>query len=161
MTCTSIGWPSYFLEDYVNQSGAFESQLLSLVAEGVFSKFPNLKVVFTESGFCWLPAFMWRANKTWRGVRMEVPWVKQYPAEIIRAHVRFTIQPVDAPPSPGDLERIVEQIGSDDVLLFSTDYPHWQFDGTDALPPALAGSLARKVLWDNALATYSRLEVRA
>jgi predicted TIM-barrel fold metal-dependent hydrolase len=155
---TSTGWPSYFLEDYVNQAGAFESQLLSLVAEGVFAKFPQLKVVFTESGFCWLPAFMWRASKTWRGVRAEVPWVKRPPYEVIREHVRLTIQPIDEPPDPAMLEQVIEQIGSDEMLMFSTDYPHWHFDGTDALPRQLAGSLARKVLYENALATYTRLE---
>ncbi|HWL05614.1 MAG TPA: amidohydrolase family protein [Xanthobacteraceae bacterium] len=154
---TSTGWPSYFLEDYVNQSGAFESQLLSLISEGVFAKFPDIRFVFSESGFCWVPAFMWRAGKTWRGVRAEVPWVKTAPANLIREHVRFTLQPVDAPPDSDILEQIVEQLGSDDMLMFSTDYPHWHFEGTDALPRALAGDLARKVLHDNAMATYTRL----
>jgi predicted TIM-barrel fold metal-dependent hydrolase len=32
--------------------------LLSLVSEGAFAKFPDLKVVFMESGFAWLPAFL-------------------------------------------------------------------------------------------------------
>jgi hypothetical protein len=41
--------------------------------------------------------------------------------------------------------------------LFSTDYPHWQFDGMDALPKALQ-PLANKVLHDNALQTYVRLK---
>ena len=81
---SSIGWGSYLTEDYVLQSAAFESQLLSLVSEGAFAKFPDLKVVFIESGFAWLPAFLWRANKTWRGVRGEVPWVKRPPADIVR-----------------------------------------------------------------------------
>jgi uncharacterized protein len=154
---TSIGWPSYFMEDYVAQSAAFETQLLSFIAEGAFAKFPELKVVFLESGFTWLPAFMWRANKTWRGVRAEVPWVKQSPPELIRHHLRLTIQPVDPPDDPTALERIVDQLGSDDMLLFSTDYPHGHFDGTNALPAALSGRLAAKVLVDNALATYTRL----
>ena len=55
------------------------------------------------------------------------------------------------------LERILEQIGSDDVLLFSTDYPHWHFDGDDALPDGLPASLVRKITEENPLATYSRL----
>jgi hypothetical protein len=154
---TSIGWPSYFMEEYVAQSAAFETQLLSFIAEGVFAKFPDLKVVFLESGFTWLPAFMWRAHKTWRGVRAEVPWVKDSPPELIRRHLRLTIQPVDAPAEPGALERTIDQIGSDDMLLFSTDYPHEHFEGTGALPAALAGRLAGKVLAENALATYTRL----
>jgi uncharacterized protein len=158
---TSAGWGSYSLEDYVLQSAAFESQLLSLVSEGALAKFPDLKIVFMEAGFVWLPAFMWRANKTWRGVRSEVPWVKRPPADIVRHHVRFTVQPVDDPPDDTTLERIIDQIGSDQMLLFATDYPHWHFDGMDALPLALAGKLARKILVDNPLATYSRLGVRS
>jgi len=154
---TSIGWPSYFIEDYAANAPAFENQLLSLIAEGVFARFQDLKVVFLESGWSWLPAFMWRANKTWRGVRAEIPWVKRPPAEIVRQHVRLAVQPVDTPPQPEMLEDIVQQIGDDGVLMFSTDWPHWQFDGTDALPSPLAGARARKVLFENALATYPRL----
>jgi predicted TIM-barrel fold metal-dependent hydrolase len=154
---TSTGWPSYFMEDYVAQSTAFESQLLSFIAEGTFAKFPELKVVFLESGFAWLPAFMWRANKTWRAVRAEVPWVKVSPPELIRHHLRLTIQPADPRDDSAALERILDQLGSDEMLLFSTDYPHAHFEGTDALPGALSGNQARKVLADNALATYTRL----
>ena len=154
---TSIGWPSYFLEDYVNQSAAFESQLLSLISEGVFVKFPNLKVVFAEAGFCWLPAFIWRANKAWRGIHTEVPWVKEHPSGIVRRHVRFTLQPIDEPPDDSQLEQVIEQVRCDDLFLFSTDYPHWQFDGLDAVPKAF-GPIARKMLWDNPLATFPRLK---
>jgi predicted TIM-barrel fold metal-dependent hydrolase len=153
----STGWGSYFIEDQVLQAPAFESQLLSLVSEGVFAKFPDLKVVFMESGFVWLPVFFWRANKTWRGVRSEVPWLKKPPADIIRHHLRVTVQPVDHPPDEKILEEVLEQIGSDDMLLFSTDYPHWHFDGADALPKAMTGNLARKILVDNPLQTYPRL----
>jgi predicted TIM-barrel fold metal-dependent hydrolase len=154
---TTIGWPSYFMEDYVAQSAAFETQLLSLISEGAFARFPELRVVFIESGFTWLPAFMWRANKTWRGVRAEVPWVKEPPPDVVRHHLRLTLQPVDPPDDPKAFERILDQLGSDEMLLFSTDYPHAHFEGTNALPRALAGSVAAKVLAENALATYPRL----
>ena len=46
---------------------------------------------------------------------------------------------------------------SDELLLFSTDYPHWQFDGMDALPTGLSADLIRKITVDNPLATYARL----
>ena len=36
------------------------------------------------------------------------------------------------------LARTLEHIGSDDMLLFSTDYPHWHFDGEDVLPDGLS-----------------------
>ena len=75
----------------------FEDQLLSLISNGVFNKFPDLTFVLLESGVTWLPGFIWRAVKTWRGVRAEVPWVSRSPAEIIRDNFRLTIQPFDAP----------------------------------------------------------------
>ena len=42
-------------------------------------KFPALRFVMIEAGFTWLPNFLWRANRTWRGVRAEVPWVDRPP----------------------------------------------------------------------------------
>ena len=158
---TSIGWPSYYLEDYVVQAQAFAAQLLSLVTEGVFVKFPELKIVMMELGVTWLPGMIWRADKTWRAVRFEVPWLHKAPGEVIRDHVRFTIQPFDAPPRREQLERLIEQLGSEDILLFSTDYPHWHFDGDDAVPDGLPDVLVRKMLFDNPVMTYPRLSQTA
>jgi predicted TIM-barrel fold metal-dependent hydrolase len=158
---TYAGWPSYRVEDYVAQSGAFETQLMSLIAEGVFQKFTGLKVALLESGVTWLPHFLWRAGKTWRGVRPEVPWVDRAPSELVRDHVRLTLQPVDAPADPQVLARTIEHVGFDDFLLFSTDYPHWQFDGENVLPAGLGEDTIKKMLVDNALDTYPRLRETA
>ena len=159
---TAAGFPSYQVEDYVAQSGGFENQLLSFIAEGVFVEFPRLKLVCIESGFTWLPTLLWRINKTWRGVRAEVPWIDRPPADIIRDHVRFTLQPVDAPPDdPHKLACTLEHMGSDGssdrLLLFSTDFPHWHFDGDAVLPQGLPESIMRKMLVENPLDTYPRL----
>ncbi len=154
---SALGWPSYYIEDYVSQAPGFAGTLNSLVAEGVFLKYPQLKVVLIESGVTWLPAYLWRINKTWRGVRSETPWLNQPPSEIIRDHVRLTIQPFDDPPGLDQVQTILDEIGSDDMLLFSTDYPHWHFEGTDAIPAGLPKNILPKVLLDNALATYQRL----
>jgi len=47
---------------------------------------------------------------------------------------------------------------SDELLLFSSDYPHWQFDGDAVLPDGLSDDLVRKIMIDNPLATYERLK---
>jgi hypothetical protein len=152
-----VGWTSYYTEDYVNQAQAFQSALTSLIAEGVFAKIPDLKVVLLESGFTWLPAYLWRLTKFWKGTRQEIPWATESPGKYVRKHVRFSLQPVDGPPLAGDLIRLIEHMDSDELLLFSTDYPHWQFDGLEAMPPGLPDALVRKITVDNPLATYSRL----
>lgn len=154
---TPVGWPSYHTEDYAAQAAGLQTSLTSLVCEGVFGRFPKLRVVLIESGFTWLPAYLWRLHKYWRGLRMEIPWVDRPPPEIIRDQVRLTLQPVDGPPNEGDLMRVIEQMGSEELLLFSTDWPHWQFDGDDALPP-LPEALARRIMVDNPRATYARLQ---
>jgi uncharacterized protein len=157
---TGSGWPSYHLEDAVLQSTAFEDTLLSFLAEGVFQKFPGTKLVLMESGFTWLPTLLWRANRSWRGVRTEVPWIDRPPADIVRDHVRFTLQPLDAP-NADVLNRVFDHVRSDELLLFSTDYPHWQFDGDDVLPDGLSDAMLRKILIDNPLAAYPRLGAAA
>ena len=154
---TAVGWPSYYTEDYVAQAQAFQSQLTSLICEGVFTRYPALKVVLLESGWTWLPAHLWRLTKYWRGLRMEIPWVDRSPEEIVRSNIRLSLQPTDAPPNAAGLARIIDHMQSDELLLFSTDYPHWQFDGTDAVPPGLPPALVRKIMVDNPRATYARL----
>ncbi len=124
----SSGWPAHRVEDYVAQSAAFESQVVSFLTEGVFQKYPSLKLVLIESGFTWLPTLLWRTTKTWRGVRPEVPWIDRPPAEIVREHVRATLQPVDAPPNnPDMLARTLEHIGSDRMLLVLDRLPALAF----------------------------------
>jgi hypothetical protein len=88
-----------------------------------------------------------------------VPWIDRSPAEIVRDHVRFTLQPVDAPPGkPEVLARVIEHLGSDSFLVFSTDYPHWQFDGEGVLPEGLGRDTIKRMLVDNALDAYPRLK---
>jgi predicted TIM-barrel fold metal-dependent hydrolase len=152
---TPVGWPSFYLEEYAGMAGVFQSQLLSLVSEGLFDQFPELRVVLIESGCTWLPALMWRFDKEWKGLRREVPWVRRRPSDYIREHVRLTLQPFDAPPDPDHVLRLVDRLGSEEMLLFATDYPHWH-DETPALvlPGSLSAGLARKMLYDNAAALY-------
>src|SRR5262249_56915329 len=80
------------------------------------------------------------------------------PADSTRDHVRVPLRPVDAPAGqPQILARTLEHIASDRMLLFSTDYPHWHFDGEDVLPDGLADATVRRLAIDNALETFPRL----
>ena len=154
---SSVGWPSYRLEYYIAEAQAMQAQVLSLTLEGVFKKYPNLKVVLMESGVSWLPALLWRSSKTWKGVRVEVPWVDRPPAEIVRDHFRLTLQPFDAPPDGSSVEQLMEMIGSDKMLLYSSDYPHWHYEGTDVIPAGLSAAQIQRLCVDNPLETYPRL----
>lgn len=152
---TGAGWPSYYIEEYVGMAQVFQTQVLNLIVEGVFDRLPELRVALVEGGWTWLPSLMWRIDKDWKGLRREVPWNTRPPSAYIRERMRLSIQPLDAPGDPRHLLQIIDQLGSEDLLMFSTDYPHWHFDESQqALPAGIAPGLRRKILRDNARAFY-------
>ncbi|NMH96368.1 amidohydrolase family protein [Pseudonocardia acidicola] len=156
-----VGWPSHYIEDYANAALAIQSQLTSLVAEGVFTEHPGLRVVLLESGVTWLPPLMWRFDKNWKALRREVPWVDRPPSQVIREHVRFAIAPFDGPVDPPRdwIDRFLTQVGSVELLLYASDHPHWHDrDPHEALLDHLSPAERERVLRANAAELY-RLDV--
>lgn len=150
---TPTGWPSLYIEEYAGMAQIFQSQAISLVMEGAFDRFPGLRVAFIEGGFTWLPSLMWRMDKEWKGLRHNTPWVKRPPSAYWREHLRLTIQPVDGPSDPVQLRQIVEQIESDEMLLFGSDYPHLH-DADNALFAVLPVEVERNIRSANARSFY-------
>lgn len=152
---TSVGWPSTYLEEYVDAPSAFQTQLMSLVAEGTFDRFENLRVICIEGGFAWVPSFMWRFDRLWRGLRREIPWTRRPPSAYLREHVCLTTAPFDAPRDEATFGRLLDQIGSEEMLCFATDYPHWQSDtAAEAVAPVPDGPALRAILAGNARRLY-------
>ena len=152
---TGAGWPSFYIEDHTGMPPSLQAQVVSMVCEGVFERFPTLKVVLIEGGLAWLPALMWRLDAAWSLLREEVPDLRRPPSAYIREHFWLTTQPVEEPPRRGQFQQLLDQLGMDDRLMFATDYPHWDFDAPDsALPATLAPDLERRIMADNARALY-------
>ena len=63
---TASGWPSFYIEDHHGLTHAMQCQATSLVLEGVFERFPTLKIVMIEGGWSWLPILGWRLDNHWR-----------------------------------------------------------------------------------------------
>jgi uncharacterized protein len=152
---TPSGWPSTYLEEYAAMAQVFQSQVISLVIEGAFDRFPSLRVALIEGGFTWMPSLMWRMDKEWKGLRHNTPWVKRPPSDYMREHIRLTVQPTDAPPAVAQLAEIIEQMESDELLMFATDYPHHHFDTPEeAWPLREPKELVQKLFYANAAAFY-------
>lgn len=152
-----VGWPSHHVEDYAGAALTLQSQLVSMVCEGVFAAHPDLRVVLLESGVTWLPSLMWRFDKNWKALRQEVPWVDRQPSRLIRAHVLLSVAPFDAAPDWGreQVERCLAQLGSAGMLLYASDYPHWHHgDGATMLLEQLSPAERAQVLGGNAVRLY-------
>ena len=151
---TPVGWPSYYVEEYVGMAQIMQAQLSSLILEGTFQRFPGLRVALLEGGWTWLPPLLWRLDKEWKGIRREVPWVDEPPSTFLRRHVKVSVQPTDAPEEGDAVLTVADQIGSDEVLMFATDFPHVHGSDPWAFVARLGPEVAAKVLHDNAAACY-------
>lgn len=152
---TAAGRPSHYIEDHTGMTQAFQTQVTSLVCEGVFEHFPTLKVVLIEGGIAWLPPLMWRLDHAWKKLREEVPYLKRLPSEYIRAHFWLTTQPIDEPPKSEYFQQLLVHLDVDDKLMFATDYPHWDFDAPDrTIPTNLDPGLRQKIMAENARTFY-------
>jgi uncharacterized protein len=158
MAPTATGTASTYYEDYLyNSQIVAPNQVLSLVAEGVFDRHPDLRVCLTELGFAWLPSLLWRFDKDWKALWRETPWVRDKPSVYVRNHFRATTSPTLIPgrTPTRELAQLAEMLDAQHLLLYSSDYPHDH--GNDALESLLAilGESGRDaVLWKNAAAFF-------
>jgi predicted TIM-barrel fold metal-dependent hydrolase len=158
---TPTGWLGSFAEEYAASPIAFQTHVVSLVVSGIFQRHPDLRVVVMESGWTWLPQLLWRMDLEWKAARRETPWLTAPPSEYVRRHFRFTTQPFDAPADARHHAQMVGQLGSDELLLFGSDYPHDYGGGVDELFEVLTPAQAERVLAGNAAETYRLAERRA
>ncbi len=150
---SATGWPSWYVEEYAAEIQIYTAQIISMVAEGIFQAFPALRVSVLEAGFAWLPAWWWRLDKDWKGLRREIPWVSEPPSRLLRRHVRLSTAPLDMS-DVALLEATLGWLNSDELLMFASDYPHWHDDDVSLLLGAVGDDTRRKIMADNARAWY-------
>ncbi len=151
---TPSGFTTTYLEDYVSNQPIAQAQVLSFVSEGVFERFPELRVVVAECGFAWLAPLLWRFDKDWKGVWREVPWVKGRPSEYVREHFRFTTAPAHLPDDAVAVGQLLEMMDGPGMLAYSSDYPHDHGNGMSLLLDQLSDDQRRGVLSENAAALF-------
>lgn len=153
---SACGMGRYYIERHMYIPQAMMSQMISLLCNGVLDKFPNIRFMALEGGWTWLPHVLWRMDREYKGLRQEIPWVKKMPSRYFVEDKRmlFSTQPTEDLTADQWL-KVQELIGSDDLLCFATDYPHFDFDSpVRSLPARLPEELKRKILFDTAAEFY-------
>ncbi len=151
---SAAGYPSYYIENRQLRPSFYAVHVVSFVFEGVFDKFPTLKLGMLEGGFAWLAPLMWKMDLDWKGLRRQTPWVKNLPSETVKSHIRFATQPMEEPDDPNALKHIIDWIDGRRTLMFSTDYPHWDWDDPAMTLAGYPEDLRRRVFCENAIETF-------
>jgi predicted TIM-barrel fold metal-dependent hydrolase len=145
------GLVSTYAEYHVFQPQSLMTHIVSMVVQGVFAKFPDLKVLLAGGGVGWVPSLFWRFDTEYIAYRREAPWLKQTPTEILRSNIRVTTYPLDAPGHRDQLLRLLTAFGGmEDVLIYGSGYPNWDADPIADVQEALPEVWHEKVFADNA-----------
>jgi uncharacterized protein len=121
------------------------------ILNGIPERFPKLKSIWIESGLAWVPFLMQRLDDQFLMRQSEAPQLKMLPSEYMRRNCWYTTQPIETT-HPRALEVTLEMINAETQLLFSSDWPHFDFDlpATIFDLPFLSEQAKRNILGLNA-----------
>lgn len=132
-------------------------QLTSMLFEGVFDRFPKLRVAFLEAGSGWLPYFIDRTEEEFeKPYRFQAPKMRRSPREVLTSGQVWVTAEVEERLLPYTL-----QLCNQDAVMWPSDFPHERLpDAFSRDLPTLLGrqdlseAQKRKILWDNPCRFY-------
>ena len=98
--------------------------LAAMIFDGVFHRFPGLRVAVVELGASWIVSWMKHLDQAFRAFRrlQDLSQVNMQPSEYVQKHIKVT-------PFAGEDIGWLLSTEAQDLLLFASDYPH--HEGTD------------------------------
>ncbi len=98
--------------------------LSAMIFDGVFERFPRLRIGAIELGASWVISWMRHLDQAHRAFRriQDLSEVKMAPSDYVRRHLKLT-------PFAGEDIGWLLRSGAEDLLMFASDYPH--HEGTD------------------------------
>lgn len=129
--------------------------LTNWIINGLPERFPKLKVIWIESGLAWVPFMMQRLDNEYMMRSSEAPLLKRKPSDYMR-EMYFTTQPMEIT-DMGALETTFRMMNAETQVLYSSDYPHWDFDLPSTIYdlPFLGEKAKRNILGGNAVRVFN------
>ena len=126
------------------------THMCNWLVNGLPERFPKLKLIWVESGLAWVPFMMQRLDHEFLARQSDAPGLKRLPSEYIR-EMYFTSQPMEQG-NHDLLQATFKAINAETQLLYSSDWPHWDFDtpGAMAWLPFLNETARRNILGETA-----------
>lgn len=125
--------------------------MVNMIINGIPERFPRLKIIMIESGLAWLPFLAQRLDNEYMMRTSEAPLLTKLPSEYMKENFFYTTQPLETNNLKA-LEVTMEMINAKSQLLFSSDYPHWDFNLPSTIIdlPFLDDQTKRNIMGENA-----------
>jgi uncharacterized protein len=126
------------------------------ILNGIPERFPKLKSIWVESGLAWVPFLMQRLDDQFLMRQSEAPQLRRLPSDYMRENCWYTTQPMETT-HPRALQVTLEMINAETQLLFSSDWPHFDFDLPAVIHdlPFLSEQAKRNILGLNAARIFN------
>ncbi|HLH67438.1 MAG TPA: amidohydrolase family protein [Solirubrobacteraceae bacterium] len=134
--------------------------LTNWVMNGMPERFPDLKVIWIETGLACIPFLMQRLDHEYAMRSSEAPLLRRRPSEYMR-EMYYTSQPLERTDDEA-LQVTMRMIDAESHLLYSSDYPHWDFDLPSRIYdlPFLSEPAKRNILGETAARLFGLPERR-
>lgn len=152
------GFSGLGLQSYAENHLAFvvnqQVQITSTVLQGVPERFPDLRVIWEEAGIFWIPGVMYRLDTEYSRRRADHPLLRKPPSEYMK-DFSFTTQPLEVVPRREYFRYVIEMIDGERTLMYSSDWPHSDFDHPSNIGRSLgflSAEARQRILGGNAAA---------
>lgn len=102
------------------------THLTNWLLNGIPVRFPALKTIWIESGLAWLPFMMQRLDHEYILRTSDAPLLEKLPSAYMK-QMYYTSQPLEVT----DIDLLTSTfraIDAENTLMYSSDWPHWDFD---------------------------------
>jgi hypothetical protein len=129
--------------------------LMHMIGEGVFDRYPRLRVAFVEGACGWVPFWAERLDEHFEKLQPQWPLLQRKPSEIIGSdQVSFTCEPEET-----TLPYVLDRVG-DGQVMYASDYHHWDCEFPESVQllssiEGLSEERKRTVLGRNAMRWFN------
>lgn len=145
------GLPATYAEAKALGAQPLMTHVASLIGQGVFDLFPDLKVMLVGGGAAWIPAYLWRFDYWFHVNGREAPWLRMLPSAYFHDHVLVSTYTLEAPPEDAQLEALLTTVPNiERALVYTSCYPNADAESPAQLARRLPGDWHESVFAGNA-----------
>jgi predicted TIM-barrel fold metal-dependent hydrolase len=145
------GLPTTFAEYRALGAHATMSHLTSMIYEGIFEEYRDLKLLLVGGGATWIPGFLWRMNYWYKMGKDELPSAKAFPIDYFRDHVRVATYGIESPQRP---ERLAQALSTlpwiNSTLVYGSGFPNSDYEEPESISARLPEAWHPQVFHANA-----------